>query len=567
MRASRGQERFIAYSPARAVEKLKAVLYQGNPDYTWPRCTHMEHLIRQAIVKKCRSLLRKEEKRRYILGKYRSKHQLRTGVTAKVTPFRTPGIWSVSSHFDPRYCLKNSEFLARVIWKRIQEGKYEPEPAIQVEIPKPNGEKRIIMVFAIPDAAVANVIFSKLRDKNARLFSPFSYAYLRDRGLFDAIIQLRSHLSGGQSYLLEMDFSKYFDTIEHRYLEHLFEKGEFNFSSAELYTLRAFLRHRISTAKSYDLHSEKRRTRGVPQGSSVSLFLANLAGHELDRRLEAGNGRFVRFADDVVVVTETHRDAVRAAQSFEEHCKFSGISVNYKKSEGISLFSPRSKLDARSFFVNVDDGHDLIEKSSFDYLGHKFTRGNVQLSSRSVTRAKNRIAKIIYLNLLYSLQFGFSPARVSGSGFDWDLVTCINEIRRYIYGSITEAEIDHFITKGTKIRPLRGFVGFCALVDDIQQFRELDGWMVDILQRALKKRYSRIAAHTGSVAKMVPNHATLIDGSWHHSALGVDTRLPSFVRAWRAARKRFKLHGLEGLKNPSYYSDFSSGVDGFFYDN
>jgi RNA-directed DNA polymerase len=527
----------------------------------------MEHLIYQAIVKKCRSLLRKEEKRRYLLGKYRSKHQLRTGVAAKITPFRTPSIWSVSSHFDPRYCLKNSEFLARVIWRRIQEGKYEPEPAVQVEIPKPGGDKRTIMVFAIPDAAVANVVFAKLRDKNARLFSPFSYAYLRDRGLFDAVIQLRSHLTGGQSYLLEMDFSKYFDTIEHRYLEHLFERGGFNFSQAELHTLQAFLRHRISTAKGYDMKSERRRTWGVPQGSSVSLFLANLAGHELDRRLEAGNGRFVRFADDVVVVTETHRDAVRAAESFEEHCNFSGISVNYRKSDGISLFSPRSKLDARSFFVNVDDGHDLVQKTSFDYLGHKFSRDKVQLSSRSVTRAKNRIAKIIYLNLLYSLQFGFSPARVSGTGFDWDLVTCVNEIRRYVYGSITETEIAHFIASGTKIRPLRGFVGFCALVDDIQQFRELDGWMVDILQRALKKRYQRLAGLAGGVTKLVPSHEALIDGSWHHSTLNVDARLPSFVRAWRAARKKFKLQGLEGLKNPSYYSDFVSGVDGFFYEN
>jgi RNA-directed DNA polymerase len=123
----------------------------------------MEHLIHQAIVKKCRSLLRKEEKRRYILGKYRSKHQLRTGVAAKATQFRVPSMWSVSSHFDPRYCLKNSEFLARVLWSRIQEGKYEPAPAVQVEIPKPNGEKRIIMVFSIPDAAVANVMFGKLR--------------------------------------------------------------------------------------------------------------------------------------------------------------------------------------------------------------------------------------------------------------------------------------------------------------------------------------------------------------------------------------------------------------------
>lgn len=525
----------------------------------------MEKLIEAAIINKSKSLLRKEERRRYIANKYRGKHTLRTGTPASIVPFRFPATWAVSKHFDPRYCLKHAAYLARVIWRRIQEGKYEPEPAILKEIPKPNGEKRTITIFAIPDAAVANVTFAKLRDKNARLFSPFSYAYLKDRGLFDAVVQLKSYLSSGQCYILEMDFSKYFDTIEHRYIEHLMDNAGFNFSSAERTVISSFLRHRISSAKSYSRNSSSRKSRGVPQGSSISLFLANLAGHELDRRLETANGRFVRFADDVVVVTETHRDAIRASQSFEEHCRYSGISVNYSKSDGISLFSPRSKLDNRSFFLSTDDGHDLNVKESFDYLGHKFLRNRVQLSSRSITRAKNRIAKIVYLNLLYSLQYGFSPARVSGKAFDWDLVTCINEIRKYIYGRHTEAEISTFITQGTSIPPLRGFAGFCALVDDVGQFKELDGWMVDIIQRALKERYSRIAVLTGSPAKKVPNGNSLISGSWHESGLGVDARLPSFVRSWRASRKRFKLHGLEGLRNPSYYSDFAD-ISTLFYE-
>lgn len=525
----------------------------------------MQKLIEAAIIKKCQSLLRKEEKRRYILSKYRGKHQLRTGSAPQLVPFRFPRTWEVSKHFDPRYCLKHAEYLAKVIWKKIQSGTYQPEPAILTEIPKPNGEKRTITIFTIPDAAVANVTFAQLRQKNARLFSPFSYAYLKDRGLFDAVVQLKSYISAGQSYILEMDFSKYFDTIEHRYIEHLVENGGFNFSGAEKVIIREFLRHRISSAKSYSRAATARKSRGVPQGSSISLFLANLAGHELDRRLEASNGRFVRFADDVVVVTETHRDAIRAAASFEEHCRYSGISVNYKKSDGISLLQPRSSLEKRSFFVDNDDGHDLNIKESFDYLGHKFSRDKIQLSSRSITRAKNRVAKIIYLNLLYSLQYGFSPARINGGAFDWDLVTCVNEIRKYIYGRLSETEISTFITQGTSIPPLRGFAGFCALVDDISQLKELDGWMLDTLRRALKERYSRISAMTGTQARTVPVAEALISGSWHNGGLNADARLPSFVRSWRASRKRFKLHGLEGLRSPNYYADFSD-VSALFYE-
>lgn len=144
-------------------------------------------------------------------------------------------------------------------------------------------------------------------------------------------------------------------------------------------------------------------------------------------------------------------------------------------------------------------------------------------------------------------------------------MTCVNEIRKYIYGRLSEDDISTFITQGTTIPPLRGFAGFCALVNDVSQFRELDGWMLDTLRRALNERYKRIAIVAGTPGRLVPSPESLINGNWHSSALNMDVRLPSFVRSWRASRKRFKLHGLEGLRNPSYYADFAD-VNAFFYE-
>lgn len=453
--------------------------------------------------------------------------------------------------------------------KKIVDGSYDPSPAVRIEIPKPTGGFRTIMAFSIPDSAISNLFHRRLRDKNSNQFSPFSYAYFKDRGLFDAVIQLKSYLDQGQCYLVEMDFSKYFDTIEHRYLDHLFQNENFNLSGAEKTVVDALLKHRISDRASYSLTASERREVGVPQGSSVSLFLANLAGHELDRSLERINGRFVRFADDVVVVTNSHSDAVKIINAFEEHCKYSGVSINYDKSEGISLLEPFAKTGNRSFFIDGDDGDEISVCKEFDFLGHKFRRDGVLLSTRSVRRTKARIAKIIYLNLLYPLTKGtFNVGRIAGSGFDWDLLNCVNEIRRFIYGNLREDELRRFVSSGTKIRKFRGFIGFCPLIDKIEQFRELDGWMVDILSRGLKERYRRIRSlGYPAPASRLPNKTVLIDGTWftNTSYPTLEPQLPSFAIAWRASRKRFKLQGLRAFDNPSYYSSISGGAAGMFY--
>lgn len=523
----------------------------------------MEDAIRKAIEFQAKKLLRREEKVRFAKKKYQRRHKLRTGILGAVGAYREPRIWSVAPHFNPRYCITHSSFLARVLWQKIRERKYKPQPAVRYKIAKDSGGYREIKVFSIPDAAIYNLFYRRLRDKNRNLFSPFSYAYMKERGLFDAVIQLDSYMSTGKRYIIQFDFSKYFDSIDHKYIEYLFEKTNFNISETEKYILRSFLSHEIHDAKNYSIGPSEVRRIGVPQGSSLSLFLANIAGHELDRRLESTNGQFVRFADDVVAVTTSHDDALRVQDAFDQHCKYSGIKINHEKSPGISLLNSNVKSERRSFYVNDGDGDDITQIDEFDYIGHNFSISGIGLSIRGFKRTKRRISKIIYLHLLYSLRRfkAIDMDRVIGSHFDWDLVTCVNEIRKFIYGGLRHSEVVSFVEGARRIGKMRGFIGFCPLMDRITQFQELDGWLVNILRRALAERYRLIDQIRNSQAvpllgKTVPSAKSMLDGSWYDgpSKLQLELRLPSFVYAWRAARKKYKQYGLDEFDDPRYYS-------------
>jgi hypothetical protein len=136
-----------------------------------------------------------------------------------------------------------------------------------------------------------------------------------------------------------------------------------------------------------------------------------------------------------------------------------------------------------------------------------------------------------------------------GLGFhDWDLVTCVNELRSYVYGGLTQESIDQTLGNKSTIRNISGAVSYFALVEDGSVFRELDGWLADVLARAYNARINTAASLVKKRTIKPIDPERLIDGSWYKfSDIAMETKLPSFFSAWRAARKSWSRHGLGGI--------------------
>jgi RNA-directed DNA polymerase len=522
----------------------------------------MERVLQDCIERQAKKLLEREKRLRYRDKKYQTRYFNRSGKPASVAEYKPPAHWALHPHFEPKYCIQHSRYLAKTLWKKILSKEYAPIPAVLFSIPKVGGGKRDIMVFSIPDAAVANLLNRKMRDRNKSAISPFCFSYQKDRGVFDATLQLQSFLNEEKCYVVQYDFSKYFDTIEHGYIQHMLEKSSYLVTDLEKKVISSFLQHKFARLSQYPNKSFETRDTGVPQGCSLSLFLSNLAGHELDENLGKRNGRFVRFADDVVCVANNHDDALAIAEVFRAHCGYSGIKINYEKSPGISLLKSREK---RSFFVGDGDGDALRIDSEFDYLGHKFTSQSIGVSTKAISRIKKRIGKIIHIHLLLTPRSRklFNEKRVGALFVDWDLVTCINEIRQFIYGGQKERSLTNFILKNERLGKLRGVMGFYPLVNTADQFILLDGWLLDALGRALKERYKVLSSEFNLNHPFQITKTQLLDGSWFTlQTVKVECKLPSFVLAWRASRKSFRQFGFSDFRNPSYYSSLE-GVFGY----
>src|SRR5689334_14223909 len=359
----------------------------------------MEDTIRSAIEHQAKKLLERDKKERYAAVKFERRYALRTGEDAVPGQHRSPRHWDVGNHFNPVYCIRHSKFLAKVLWRKLLAREYEVEPAILHKIPKDGGGHREIMVFSILDSAIANLFNRKLRDRNRNILSSFCYSYRKDRGIFDAVLQLSSLLKSEKAYIVQFDFAKYFDSIKHDYIKFILERNFFVISPTEEFVIDRFLGHRFAELTKYREEKYEQRTVGTPQGCSLSLFLSNIAAHELDKKLERTNGTFVRFADDIVCVTYNHDDALNVVQHFRQHCHYSGISINYEKSPGIAQLKPPSTGDSRFAFVNEGDVGRVKRITEFDYIGHKFTNADIKISSKGISRIKRRISKLVYVHL------------------------------------------------------------------------------------------------------------------------------------------------------------------------
>ncbi|VVQ15686.1 hypothetical protein PS928_04293 [Pseudomonas fluorescens] len=60
-----------------------------------------------------------------------------------------------------------------------------------------------------------------------------------------------------------------------------------------------------------------RRQEGAPQGGLLSLLLSNILLNELDRELERGGHRFVRYADDANIYVRSRRAGERVMAGVE----------------------------------------------------------------------------------------------------------------------------------------------------------------------------------------------------------------------------------------------------------
>ena len=106
----------------------------------------------------------------------------------------------------------------------IRDKSFKPSPVRRKVIPKPDGGERKLGIPTVIDRIIQQAIAQKLQSIFEPIFSDGSYGYRPGRSGQQAMQRVKKYVDEGYKYVVEVDLSKYFDTINHDLLLNLLRK-------------------------------------------------------------------------------------------------------------------------------------------------------------------------------------------------------------------------------------------------------------------------------------------------------------------------------------------------------
>jgi RNA-directed DNA polymerase len=273
------------------------------------------------------------------------------------------GVDGMSIDDFPKYAQANWD----AIKAQLINGTYRPQPALRVEIPKPDGGKRLLGIPTIIDRIIQQAIHQVLNPIFDPEFSAHSYGFRPGRNAAQAVKHIQACIKLGHKIAVDVDLSKFFDRVNHDLLMH--KLGCKINDKALMRLIGKYLRAGV-----VDKGKRVQTQEGVPQGSPLSPLLSNIMLDEPDKTLEKRGHCFARYADDFTILVKSHRAGQRVLTN-------------------ISVFLQR-KL---KLVVNEDKSRVGSVKET-KFLGFSFKRGQIQIHDKALVKFKQQVRRLTNRN-------------------------------------------------------------------------------------------------------------------------------------------------------------------------
>ena len=251
----------------------------------------------------------------------------------------------------------------QALLRELKDGSFQPLPLRRKLIPKNETEFRPLGIPAVKDRVAQEVVRRLLNPIFEPLFHNASYGFRAGRNCHQALDAVLSLHQQGLEEVLDADISGFYDNLPHPVI---MEAVAAQVADGNILRLvEKFLRSGVMENGVF-----KPTTLGTPQGGVISPLLANIVLNHLDWQLDKHGYRFVRYADDFVVVCQSKTQAGEALALVEKLLAPLGLTLSPKKTRLTSY------------------------REGYSFLGFVLSRRSRRMRPKSLKKFKDKVREL-----------------------------------------------------------------------------------------------------------------------------------------------------------------------------
>ena len=274
------------------------------------------------------------------------------------------------------------------LYNAIVTDNYEIAPPHQAQIPKDNGDMRIVYVNENVDRIFLSIVNNLFFEMFPEFVHPACKSYQSGIGCGKIVQEVSRQIINTKDVQVgfKADLTKYFDTVPLRYIDEIFDRMEAKIGKSKIIDITRKYYH---TNLCFDINGDLvEHYQSLKQGCSVASFLADAVLYNIDNTISEMDVYYVRYSDDLLVLGKNWSIAFDVLKEMLSDME---MTLNPKKVEAVY----KDKW-VKFLGFNIKGSQITLSKSRVKSFQKEIEARTIKQHKITLQRAINQVNNYLY---------------------------------------------------------------------------------------------------------------------------------------------------------------------------